>query len=319
MASIQGAAHTFRHRGVVALWGAVWQVFRANLAKRFWRRRFLERRVNNYRLLLDLQDKGISRTLLLFGTREREHKYILEKAIRPGMRVFDIGANIGYYAIMELGLLGSSGELVAIEPSLSNVALLKKNLALNGYGNVPIIEAAVSDQKGERLFHLSRESNLNTFHNVGSGLSHLSGEQVKVVTLSVPDVAATFGVPDLIRMDVEGHEVEVINGMLSSIQRGIMAPTIVFETHLSRYSEQHDMARVMTELFDCGYSTRYLASSYERGTRLIEARGYSGSDPISTDGVKRVIFENIKSKDAIDFVCKVGGARTVLLSPERNV
>ena len=51
---------------------------------------------------------------------------------------------------------------------------------------------------------------------------------------------------------------------------------------------------------------------------MIEEKGYSGSAPISTDGVKRVIFENIKNQDAIDFVCAVGGARTVLLSPKER-
>ena len=265
MASIEGVVHTLRYRGFIPLFCAIWQVARAGVLRRFWGRRFLERRVHNYRLLLDLNDVGISRTLLLFGTREREHKHILEKVARPGMRVFDIGANIGYYAVMELGLIGPAGSLVAIEPSPANIGLLRKNLALNGYSNVEIIEAAISDQGGERLFYLSRESNLNTFHNVGSGVDHLSGERVKVKTLTVPEVAAKCGVPDLIRMDVEGHEVEVIRGMLPSIRNGVLAPMIIFETHLSRYSEQHSMAHVMKELFDSGYSTRYLASSYEGG------------------------------------------------------
>jgi hypothetical protein len=94
-----------------------------------------------------------------------------------------------------------------------------------------------------------------------------------------------------------------------------MAPMILFETHLSRYSGDHDMAAVLAALYACGYTTRYLASSYQRGTEMIEGRGYGGSDPIPTDGVERVIFENIAESDAIDFICHSGGARTVLLAP----
>ena len=84
-------------------------------------------------MFLDLQDRGISRTLLLFGERELEHKKMLEEVLEPGMSVLDIGANIGYYALMELNLIGKTGNLIAVEPSPSNVDLLKRNLSLNGY------------------------------------------------------------------------------------------------------------------------------------------------------------------------------------------
>ncbi len=312
---LHSAYITLRDRGAGVLAGAAWHLARGNLHRRLLRHRFVERSVHDYRMLIDLEDRGISRSLLLFGTREVDHKIILERVVEPGMTIFDIGANIGYYVLMELGLIGGGGRLVAIEPSPANVALLKRNLALNNYRDIPVIESAVSDQPGNKLFHLSHESNLNTFHDIGSGVDHLSGEQINVRTVTVPELAAEYGPPDLIRMDVEGHEVEVIGGMLDAIQGGAMAPMILFETHLSRYSDDHDMAAVLSALFASGYTTRYLASSYQRGTAIIEGRGYSGSDPISTDGVERKIFENVTDDDAIDFICHTGGARTVLLAP----
>ena len=315
MASLSNAYITLRDRGPGVLAGAVWHMLRGNLHRHLLRHRFIERRIHDYRLLLDLEDPGISRSLMLFGTREVDHKIILERVVERGMTIFDIGANIGYYVLMELGLIGAAGRMVAIEPSPENVVLLKRNLALNGYRDVAVIEAAISDQSGEKLFHLSHESNLNTFHDIGTGVAHLSGEQITVHTMTVPELAVEYGAPDLIRMDVEGHEVEVIGGMLEAIKGGAMAPMILFETHLSRYSDDHDMAAALTALFALGYTTRYLASSYQRGTAIIEARGYHGSEPIPTDGVERVIFENIADDDAIDFICRGGGARTVLLAP----
>ena len=312
---LHSALSTLRDRGAGVLCAAVWNLARANVNRRLLGRRFVERRIHDYRLLLDLEDRGISRSLMLFGTREVDHKIILERVLSPGMTVFDIGANIGYYVLMELGLVGPSGRLVAIEPSPENVAQLKRNLALNGYQDVPVIESAVSDRTGERAFHLSHQSNLGTFHATGSGVPHLSGESIAVTTVTVPELAAQHGAPNLIRMDVEGHEVEVISGMLDAVREGALAPMILFETHLSRYSDDHDMAAVLESLFVAGYATRYLASSYQRGTRIIGERGYRGSAPIATDGVERVIFENIAEDDAIDFICGVGGARTVLLAP----
>ena len=315
MSLAASALETLRDRGPVVLAGAAFNLARANFHGRVLKRRFVARPIHGYRMLLDLEDRGLSRSLILFGTREVDHKIILEKVVRPGMTVFDIGANIGYYALMELGLLGGRGCVIAIEPSPDNVRLLRRNLALNGYDDTEVIEGAVSDAEGARAFHLSQQSNLGTFHPVGSGAAHLSGERIEVQTRTVPGLARSYGAPDLIRMDVEGHEVEILGGMLEAVRAGDMAPTIVFETHLTRYSPEHDMAAVLRALFDCGYAVRYLSSSYERGTRLIGERGYRGSAPIATDGVERVIFEKIAADDAIDFICHAGGARTVVVAP----
>ena len=57
--------------------------------------------IYNFRMYLDINDKGLSRSLMLFGSRELDHKYLLEKIINKNMKIFDIGANIGYYSLLE--------------------------------------------------------------------------------------------------------------------------------------------------------------------------------------------------------------------------
>lgn len=264
---------------------------------------------------LDLNDPGISRTLLLFGEREIDHKLMLEKILKPGMVVFDIGANIGYYPLMELGLIGKTGKLLAIEPSPSNVELLKKNLALNGYHDTEVISGAVSDDNGTNTFYLSEFSNLNTFHPTGTGEKFVSGETISVKTYTVPTLAENYGKPDLIRMDVEGHEVEVINGMIEEIVSGTIRPMIIFETHLTRYDEDHDIKAILNTLYKAGYEAKMVSSSWQEGTVRIQKLGYKGSEPFKTDGVERVLFENINQQDLVDLVSKMGGIRTVLMSP----
>lgn len=277
-------------------------------------RRFVERKIYDYRMLLDLEDRGISRTLLLFRERELEHKLMLEKVLRPGMTVLDIGANIGYYALMELSMIGPNGVLVAVEPSPSNVVLLKRNLALNGYEGVECHQLAISDRVAKRGFFISEMSNLNTFHDTGTGSLHLSGDTIDVSTTTVPILMAGRK-PDLIRMDVEGHEVEVLSGLVPSVEKGEMAPMVIFETHLSRYSHDHDIEAPLQKLFSLGYRAGLVGSSSERGTSLIEANGYRGIAEIRTDDVKRTIFENVSASDVIDFVSRRGGIRTLLLMP----
>ncbi|WP_341913841.1 FkbM family methyltransferase [Ferrovibrio terrae] len=281
-------------------------------AGRLMGQRFVERPIYDYRMLLDLEDRGISRTLLLFGRREMEHKLMLEQVLQPAMTVLDIGANIGYYALMELTLIGQRGKLIAVEPSPSNVALLRRNLALNGYHDIEIHQKAMSDRSGERTFFMSEMSNLNTFHNTTDANLHLSGKTIEVQTATVPEIAAGRQI-DLIRMDVEGHEVEVINGLLPAVEKGEQAPMIIFETHLSRYGAEHDIEAPLRRLFACGYRVRLAGSSSERGTAVIEGYGYRGSAPIESDDVKRVIFSDIAPEHAVEMLCRRGGIRTVLL------
>jgi len=278
-------------------------------------RKFIKKRIyNSYDMYLDLSDRGISRTLLLFGERELEHKRILELILKPGMSVLDIGCNIGYYALMELRLIGPEGTLIGVEPSPSNAQLAKRNLELNGYGGVEVHNKAISDNKGKKDLFMSTMSNLNTFHTQGTGGIHLDGTVSTVETDTVPGIMA--GRPlDLIRMDVEGHEVEVINGLLPAIEADEMKPMIIFETHLSRYGDDHDMSEPLCRLFKAGYETRYVGSSSETGTKKLVDRGYKPIETLRSDDVERGIFENIQDQDTIDMICNTGGMRTVLLAP----
>jgi FkbM family methyltransferase len=307
---------SFRTRGVAATIRAGIRAIGAELRRRSGHR-FVERRVYSYRMRLDLEDRGISRTLLLFGERELEHKIMLERVLRPGMSVLDIGANIGYYALMELEMVGASGRLIAVEASPSNVSLLKSNLVLNGYADVEVHQMAVSDQATTRAFFLSEMSNLNTFHDTGTGALHLKGQTIDVSTTTVSAIMAGRHL-DLIRMDVEGHEVEVLSGLVPAVERREMAPMIIFETHLSRYTPEHDIELPLSRLFAAGYRVALAGSSSERGTAIVESRGYRGLCSIATDDVTRVLFENISDSDALDLICRTGGIRTVLLAPDRE-
>ena len=307
---------TIKARGSVIAIRAVLNVVWLAIEKQLLGREYVVRNIHDYKMYLVASDMGLCRSLILFGTREVDHKILLEKIAKPGMSVLDIGANIGYYALMELGLIGGKGKLVAVEPSPKNIEILRKNLKLNGFSGVKIVDGAISDKTEKKDFHLADQRNLNTFHATGTGVKHLTGEIVEVNSYTVSEIIDNENTLDLIRMDVEGHEVEVLNGMLDSVRQGVLRPTIIFETHLTRYGVDHDMEAVLKSYFSEGYTTRYLASSYEGGTKIVESRGYQGSNPIPTDGVNRKIFENIRDIDAIDFICNIGGARTVVLMPQ---
>lgn len=277
----------------------------------------VKRNIFDYKMYLDVFDKGLSIQLIKYRKREMDHKFLLDKTLEKGSVVLDIGANIGYYALMELNLIGPKGHLIAVEPSPWNVDLLKKNLDLNEKrDNVRVVAGAISSSSGTDTFHLASSSNLNTFQNYGTVAQHLTGETIEVKTYRVADVLTQEELDrgvDLIRMDVEGHEVDVINGMMDEIKAGTLSPSIIFETHISRYTKENDMAATLQGLFECGYSAKYIASSWQPGTERIRAFGYREFESIKTDGCIRAIFEDIEPEDAVEIICNTGGARTVYL------
>jgi FkbM family methyltransferase len=276
--------------------------------------RYVTRRIHGYRMILDLHDPGLSRGLMLFRTREIDHKMMLERIVRPGMRIFDIGGNIGYYPLMELSLLAGTGQLVVVEPLPQNVALLGRNLRLNGYSEVPIIEAALSNTSTDKTFYVSKHSNLGTFHPEGQSSLTLTGDTLDVATLTVPMLAERFGPPDLLRMDIEGHEVEVIGSMLDDISRGAYAPMIIFETHFDRYGPEHDMAAILRKLFALGYGVPLVSSSTDMDADRLVRLGYKPGQRIATDAIHRTLFSDIRPDDAIEVICRSAVVRTVVLA-----
>ena len=274
----------------------------------------MKRNVFNYRLYLDTADRGLSRTLFLFGKREIDHYKMLQGILEPGMQILDIGANIGYYAIMESLVIGPAGRVTAIEPMLPNIEMLKGNIELNGTDNIDVVHGAVSASTGTGQMYMSSHSNLHTFHKDGSASAYLESTPVDVPTMTLRDAVARAGErADLIRMDVEGHEVEILRQLIERVREDVITPRVIFETHLSRYTPENDFDPVLSGLFSLGYTIRTAASSGESGTARLQALGYEGTEPFYSDFGTRSIFSDISNEHAVDLICRTGGLRTVLL------
>lgn len=281
------------------------------------KRPFFCRRVFDYEMCLDTRDPGISKELAIFGQRELEHRHILKEILRPSMVVWDLGANIGYYAIMETKIVGSQGKVYAVEPSPANVELLRKNVALNKCeAIVEITPVGISNRNGEAEFYLSEMSNVNTFHpttRAGERAAHLTGQTIKVPIMDVPTFISGKRLVDLVRMDIEGHEVEVFESIICAIEEQGFSARILFETHFPKYDErEHNMREKLEELFAHGYYPKIIASTDERKAKFRDY-GYAPQRLVKTDGVVRGMYYNVKLEDAIRFICGLGGVRTVLL------
>jgi FkbM family methyltransferase len=161
-----------------------------------------------------------TRSSFFFGNYEPEQTQLFERYVRPGSVVYDIGAHYGYYSLLSSTLAGDSGTVIAFEPSPANLARLRRHLELNRCVNVRIIEKAISDSEGTAHFET----------RTGSGVGHLADDgplEVRVTRLDT--VADELPQPDVIKIDVEGAEMGVLEGGLLTLTAA--KPVIFLSVH----------------------------------------------------------------------------------------
>jgi FkbM family methyltransferase len=139
----------------------------------------------------------------------------LMDALSPGATVIDVGANIGYNTVYAARRVGPSGRVVAIEPAADNVAVLRENIAANNLPNVVVLPVAAGRGHEERtLFLRGDHSAVNSLFERSIYASVTGVEPVRVAPL---DDLVDADV-DLVKIDVEGAEVEVLLGMTRLLQ-----------------------------------------------------------------------------------------------------
>lgn len=300
---------TVKKRGLINFLTATFYFFKI-LLFRILNKKYIKKNIYNFKMLLDIYDKGLSRTLLLFGERELEQKYIIENLINDNDTVLDLGSNIGYYALIFLKKI-SSNNIILVEPSPSNVELLKKNLTLNNFNNTLIHLAAISDTDGKKEFYVSEMSNLNSFHIKEIDKKNYNKIIVNSFTLSSLLKGKKIS---LIRMDVEGHEVSIFKSLKSYIHMYGYKPSILYEPHINKYNDANNIIEHLKDLFDLGYTLQVAASSSLKAKEKFISKNYKSIKSFKTDEKVRDVFLNISNDDALDFLGKEGGIRTALLS-----
>jgi FkbM family methyltransferase len=281
-----------------------------SIQKGVMKQRHVVRNVHNYEMILDLYDLGLSRVLIFFGTRELDHKLILERELKHGMTMLDLGANIGYYAIMESKLIGDSGYIYALEPHPANVELLKNNIQLNKISDrIEVHQMGGSNKNSVEKLCVSAESNLHSFVKDKNS----SNETVDVPTTTIPEFCKGRKKIDFIRMDIEGYEIEVLEGLLPALEDDSFRPSILFETHRPKYSVDHTIKGSLKAMFEKGYRAKIIVSN-EGPTAKFSEHGYTADIIFPTDGMVRGLYYGISNEDAIKFICDIGGVRAVFLA-----
>jgi len=179
----------------------------------------------NFYILLNIQDKSISRPLLIKGSYEQSVSELFVKYLKSDSCVVDIGANIGYYSLLAASQC-PQGKVFSFEPDNKNFQLLKTSIAYNGFDK--IIQAynfAVSDANKTIII-----SDLGNPGNSGARFTAEDEDLLKSL-ISAPDAYfkkieaiqldtfLTESRVDIVKIDIEGHEPYAIRGMLNILKR----------------------------------------------------------------------------------------------------
>ena len=111
------------------------------------------------KMCLSFNDLGISKALLIDRIREVDATKEIQKILNEGDVVLDIGANIGYFVLLESKIIGNKGKVFAVEPIPSNFEMLNKNIELNNYQNIQTYNFAFGEEKGVDILYLTEMSN----------------------------------------------------------------------------------------------------------------------------------------------------------------
>lgn len=141
------------------------------------------------------------------GDFEPDLQRAFSETLKPGQVVYDVGANVGFMTMVAARLVGPEGAVVAFEPSRETGRQLLSQIELNGFKNVTLVRAAVSDRVGTASFTTHEFSDMNRLAELGTTAGI---ETVPTTTLDA--IALAHRPPNMIKLDVEGAEILVLRG-----------------------------------------------------------------------------------------------------------
>lgn len=200
-----------------------WRLLRWNQMSKMAERVIV--RFPKFELMLDARDKGIAAELSMDRMHEPIGTEVLLDVLKDGMTIIELGANIGYFTMQEARQVKLK-RIVAIEPNPVNFELLNQNVALNNCDNVDTFNIGISDIDDSLPFYITKHSNICSFVARDDYDRVIDVPVMRLDTFikreKIKDVS-------LIRMDIEGYEINALRGMQDVLKRD--KPWISMEYH----------------------------------------------------------------------------------------
>ena len=208
--------------------------------------------LGKYKFLADSRDMGLAPHLMLDGYWEMWCTEFMLRRIRPGHVAWDVGANLGYYAVLMADLVGAQGKVLALEPNPRLALLCVRTLALNGYwNNAAVQRLAASDHVATLRFRAALSDPKNG-RLLPDGTPRVAPEEeedtLEVAVRAMPLDDLAEGPADFIKIDVEGAEERVWAGMQRVLDRSPDI-TVLMEFNALRCAAPEETLRAIADRY----------------------------------------------------------------------
>lgn len=199
----------------------------------------------------------LSLCLYAGGSFEPNEFAFLRAVLRPGMVFLDGGANDGLYSIYAARRLEPGGKVISVEPSSREFERLRANLELNKLANVETLKVALGGEAGEATLAIA-EAGHEGQNTIGRRVSNpkvetTGHEAVPLETIDRLVERHALERLDFVKLDVEGSEVDALEGAQSAIAR--FRPLMLLEAEDERLASQHRTKRELVDLVSAlGYA-----------------------------------------------------------------
>jgi FkbM family methyltransferase len=197
---------------------------------------------------------------LIYVSFEETEISFLNKFVKKGDCFFDIGANIGLFSLHASKIIGDKGNIIAFEPTPETFSRLQENIKINSFFNVKTENIGLSDTSGTIKFHTSNDgydawNSFATLTDIGKC------SEIDVSTNTLDNYIKTNNIKkiDLIKLDVEGWELNVLKGATELLSSSDSPVFLVEFTESNAFAAGYYCG----ELFDFVKSFGYKWYSYD--------------------------------------------------------
>jgi FkbM family methyltransferase len=183
----------------------------------------------------------------LRGSPELGVTEALIEHLSEGDCFYDIGAHIGYYSLIAARRVGPGGHVVAVEPDPDNVQVMRENVLQNRFENVDFVTAAVWNTVGSMSFEKGADTPSRMAGKIITDGSSPQGNVICCQAVTVDHLSASHRPPDAVKVDVEGGEIQVLEGARETLS--CRRPFFLIEIH-----SMHNETAVREFLKPFGYT-----------------------------------------------------------------
>jgi FkbM family methyltransferase len=217
----------------------------------------------------------------VLGTTEPKTQEALRIVCRQGWTCYDVGANVGFFSLILGRLTGPTGQIFAFEPLPDNIARLEHNISLNPGYNIRCLPLAIGKSVGAADFLVAPFSTQGRLLSVNNDNPVNQMPVISVAITSIDQLVChdNYPAPNLIKIDVEGAELDVVDGMESVLFK--YRPVLFCELHghqqemaqrLNKYGYTYVLSTGHEYLDEAPWWTFVVAAPNEKAAILKEVR-----------------------------------------------